>query len=84
MLSLGKPASEMLGLNLDTGLALFFYLFVLFCCLLSFFFRPTPEACGGYQARDLIGAVVAGLRHSNTRTEPHLRPVPLLMAMRDP
>ena len=32
------------------------------------------------QARGLIGAAAAGLRHSNARSEPHLGPIPQLMA----
>ena len=32
---------------------------------LSFFFRATPEAYGGSQARDRIRAVATGLRHSS-------------------
>ena len=30
-----------------------------------------PEAYGDSQARGLIGAVAAGLRHSHARSEPH-------------
>ena len=62
-------------------LFLFIYFFVCFC--LS---RATPTACGGSQARGLIGAVAAGLRHShsNSGSEPHLRFTPQLMAMPDP
>ena len=33
-----------------------------------FLFRATPVAYGGSQARDLIGAPAAGLRHSNARS----------------
>ena len=46
--------------------------------LLSLFFfgfsRAAPLACGGSQARGLIGAIAAGLRHShsNARCEPCL------------
>ena len=55
--------------------------FFFFC-----FFRATPSAHGGSQARGLIGAVAAGLRHSysNTRAEPRLQPTPQLTAMPDP
>ena len=44
-------------------------------------FRPTPAAHGGSQARDRIGAVATGLlqSHSNSGSEPHLRPTPQLM-----
>ena len=50
-----------------------------------FFFRATPMAYRGSQARGLIGAVAAGLRqrHSNARSELHLRPTPQLMATLD-
>ena len=63
----------------------FFVLFCLFC--LFAFSRAAPEAHGGSQAGDLIGAVAAGLRqsHSNWGSEPlRLRPIPQLMAMPDP
>ena len=50
------------------------------------FSRPTPAAYGGSQARGPIGAVASGLHHShsNLGSEPHLRPIPQLMAMPDP
>ena len=55
---------------------------------LSFFVfsRAAPEAYGGSQARGLIRGVAASLRHShsNTGSEPRLRPAPQLMAMPDP
>ena len=40
---------------------------------------------GGSQARGQIGAAAAGLRHdhSNTRSEPYLRPMPELVATPD-
>ena len=40
----------------------------------------------GSHARGRIGAVAAGLHHShsNTRSEPCLRPIPQLTAMPDP
>ena len=42
-----------------------FYFFNLFYFVLFFAFsRATPTAYGGSQARDLIGAVAAGLRQS--------------------
>ena len=49
-------------------------------------FRATPEACGGSQARALIGAVATGLRqsHSNARFKPSLRPTAQLTATPDP
>ena len=55
-----------------------------FVCLFVLpFFTATY---GGSEARGRIGAVAAGLRqsHSNTRTEPHLRPTPQLTATPDP
>ena len=50
------------------------------------FSRAAPAAYGGSQARDLIGAIAAGLNqsHSNVGSEPCLRPTPQLMAMLDP
>ena len=53
-----------------------------FFCL----FMATSAAYGGSQARGQTGAASAGLyhSHSNTRSEPHLRPTPQLMAMLDP
>ena len=59
----------------------FFFFFGLFA-----FSRAAPLVYGGSQARGLIGAVVAGLHqsHSNTRSEPRLRPTLQLMAMPDP
>ena len=49
-------------------------------------FTATPTAYGGSQARGPVGATAAGLchSHSNTRSQPHLRPTPQLMAMPDP
>ena len=51
-----------------------------------FFFRATPAAHGGSQARGRIRAAAAGLqlRHSNTRFEPCLQPTPELTATPDP
>ena len=47
--------------------------------------RAVNVAYGGSQARDLIGAVVTGLRqsHSNVGSEPHLQPTPQLTATPD-
>ena len=56
------------------------FCFVLFCLL----FRAAPVAYGGSQARDLIGAVVAGHSHSKARSEPFLCPTPQLTATPDP
>ena len=65
----------------ETLVPFFIFIFYFFC--LS---RAAPEACGGSQARGLIGAVAAGLRHShsNLGSEPCLRPTPQLTAMPDP
>ena len=56
----------------------FFFFFV--------FSRAAPEAYGGSQARGLIGAIAVGLHqsHSNSGSEPSLRPTPQLMEMLDP
>ena len=58
-----------------------FYLFIYFCL-----FRAAPTAYQGSQARGPIGAVATGLHHShsNTGSEPHLRPTPQLTVMPDP
>ena len=55
-----------------------------FFFLLSF--GASPMACGGSQARGLIGAVAASLHqsHSNMGSELHLCPTPQLMATQDP
>ena len=53
--------------------------FIFFCR-----FRAEPTACGGSQARGQIGAVAAGLLHSNIRSEPRMRPTPQLTATSDP
>ena len=55
---------------------------------LSFYFRATPLAHRGSQARGQDGAVAAGLRHSHNhssaRSEPHPLPTPQLTAAPDP
>jgi len=58
---------------------------ILLLCLFAFS-GATPGAYGGSQARGLIRAVAASLHHSqsNAGSEPHLRPIPQLMAMREP
>ena len=58
----------------------------LFVCLFIVFSRAARTAYGGSQARDLIGAVAAGLRqsHSNSGSESHLQPTPQLTATLDP
>ena len=57
--------------------------FVFFCFFFFFLFMAAPIAYGSSQARGQIGAIAAGLHHSHstTRSEPHLRPIPRLMAM---
>ena len=49
-------------------------------------FRAAPEAYGGSKARGPIGALTTGLHHSNSYagSQPHLRPIPQLMAMLHP
>ena len=59
------------------------------CFVFVFFlFRATPVACGGSQARGLIGATAAGHSHShshsNARSEPCLQPAPQLTPPPDP
>ena len=56
------------------------WFFCLFVCLFLLF-RAVPVAYGSSQARDQIGAVAAGLCHSNSnaRSELALRPIPQLM-----
>ena len=58
--------------------------FILFYFIYFCFLRDTPMAYGGSQARGQIGAVTAGLCHSNARSELHLQPTPQLMVMPDP
>ena len=64
----------------------FLNLDICFLLLLLFFFRATPGACRGSQARVLIGATVAGLHHShsNAGCKLLLQPTPQLTGMRDP
>ena len=54
----------------------------LFFCF--FFFRALPVAYVSSQARALIRAIAASLRHSNVGSVQHLRPTPQLMAIPDP
>ena len=63
-------------------LFLFIYLFICFCLFAISW--AAPAAYGGSQARGLIEAAPAGLRHSNTRSETHLQPTPQLTATLDP
>ena len=48
------------------------------------FFRAAPAAYVGSQARGRTRAVASGLHHRNAGSEPHLRPIPQLMATLDP
>ena len=69
------------------GCTSIFFCFVLFFVSFVFVFLGLhPQAHGGSQARDQIGAVVASLRHShsNTGSETRLLPTPQLKAMLDP
>ena len=67
----------------DTYTYIFLFFFALFFFLL---FRAVPAALGDSQARGLIGAVAAGLRHShsNLGSKLHLRPTQEFIAMPDP
>ena len=47
-------------------------------------FRAAPMTYGSFQARGQIGAIAAGLRQSNSRSELCLWPTPQLTAMLDP
>ena len=62
-----------------------FYLFIIYLSFFAFS-RATPAAYGGSQARGLIEAVATGLHqsHSNSGSEPRLRPTPQLTATPDP
>ena len=61
-------------------LVAFFFFFLVFLSFLG-----APPACGGSQARGLIGAIASGLHHShshsNARSKPRLQPTPQLTAM---
>ena len=76
-----------LGFSLLFGACFFFFFyFVYFNFSVFCLFRAAPAAYGDSQARDLIGAVAAGLphSHSNARSKPCLRPTPQLTAKPDP
>ena len=71
----------------SAGLEVFLVVVVVVCFFVFFAFsRAAPAAHGDSQARGLIGAVAAGLRHShsNMGSEPCLRPTPQLTATPDP
>ena len=63
---------------------LFIYIYLI--KKIFFFFRATPEAYRGSQARGLNRAVAAGLHHShsNARSELHWQPTHQLTAKLDP
>ena len=50
------------------------YIYMIHVCVSFFFcfclFRAEPTACGGSQARGLIGATAAGLHHSHSKPDP--------------
>ena len=55
-------------------------------CFVLLFFRAVPTAYGSFQARGLIQAAVASLRHGDTKAGSKLClwPTPQLTAMPDP
>ena len=65
-----------------TGTPGFHIPFIFYFLVFLSFYRAVPTAYGDSQARGLIGAVAAGLHHSdsNTRSKPSLRPTPQLTA----
>ena len=77
--------SEFVGLWVKNAVTFWstYYSKHFFVCV---FFRATPEAYGGSQVRDRIGATAAGLyhSHSNTRSKPCLRPTLQLAETPDP
>ena len=81
---LGYAELTLVNFHLSKGMYLTHFEVYLFIYL--FIFRATPTAYGGSQARGLIIAVAAGLHHSHTNSgsEPHLRPTPQLTATMDP
>ena len=72
---------QVLSTDLGTKGPVVFRGFVFFFFLL---FRATPTAYEGSQSRGPIGAVAAGLHHSNAGSKPGLRPTPQFTAMPDP
>ena len=71
----------MVLLDCDLGQDFFFFFFF---CLFAISWAA-PAAHGGSQARGQVGAVAADLRqsHSNSGSEPCLRPIPQLTATPD-
>ena len=68
----------MIQLYIYRQVCFFFFFFLLF--------RATSSAYRNSQAKGLIRATAAGLHHShsNSTSEPHLKPTPQLMATLDP
>ena len=68
--------------NFPLILYIYFFIFIFYFLL----YRAASTAYGGSQARGLIGAIAASLRHShsNARSQPRLQPTPQLKAMPDP
>ena len=80
--SMSIKASGKKEMEVKTEQILSFYSLFLFFV----FSGATPAAYGGSQARGPIRAIAAGLHqsHSNSGSEPHLRPTPQLTATPDP
>ena len=81
-----KIATQIIKVNF-LNIGRIFFLIKIFFNFLPFS-RAAMAACGGSQARDLIGAIAAGLchshSHSNAGSKPRLRPASQLTAMPDP
>ena len=76
----GTPTQPEARVGLEpTGLVYFTYFIFVFS-------KAALAACGGSQARGLIGAVAACLHHShsNVGSKLHLQPTPQLSATPDP
>ena len=83
----GFVNAEPCGGTLDTVFSLqILDVYVCIYRLIDCLFRAAPVAHGGSQARDRIGAVVAGSHrsHSNVGSKPHLLPIPQLTATQHP
>ena len=80
-----KKGNEILAME-SPGDSLKLLPFCCCCCCLFAFSKAAPEAYGGSQARDCIGAVATSLcqGHSNTGSKPRLQPTPQLTATLDP
>ena len=77
-----NPFVSLLHNDIFSCHAFFFFFFFVFLSI----FRAAPAACGGSQARGLMGAVASSVRQScsNSKSKPHLRPTPQLTAVLDP